>query len=108
MATPDLSRDCQSAYDSIRSIGLSHSLTEKVARLLLRWGGDGKAVEGMIRIKPAYLFVPGDCDASVGRIKDAACGGTEWLYATVSKQCGARGSGYILCVVCRGYGLILI
>ncbi|PYY07505.1 MAG: hypothetical protein DMG69_18735 [Acidobacteria bacterium] len=108
MATPDLSRDCQSAYDSIRSIGLSHSLTEKVARLLLRWGGDGKAVEGMIRIKPAYLFVPGDCDASLGRIQEAACGGTEWLYAAGSQQSGARGSGYLLVAAGTGFGLFLI
>jgi CRP/FNR family transcriptional regulator, cyclic AMP receptor protein len=52
-AAQHLSRDCQSAYDSIRSIGLSHSVTEKLARLLLEWTADGKAVAGMIRVKLA-------------------------------------------------------
>lgn len=52
-AARDLSRDCQAAYNSIRSIGLSHSAMEKVARLLLQWAGDGKAVDGAIRVKLA-------------------------------------------------------
>src|SRR5437870_8112279 len=63
---------------------------------------------GMIRIKPAYLFVPGDCDASLGRIQEAACGGTEWLYAAGSQQSGARGSGYLLVAAGTGFGLFLI
>ena len=52
-AAQHLSRDCQSAYDSIRSIGLSHSVTEKLARLLLQWCSDGRAADGTIRIKLA-------------------------------------------------------
>jgi CRP/FNR family cyclic AMP-dependent transcriptional regulator len=52
-AAQHLSRDCQSAYDSIRSIGLSHSVSEKLARLLLQWAADGKAAEGVIRTKLA-------------------------------------------------------
>jgi CRP/FNR family transcriptional regulator, cyclic AMP receptor protein len=39
-AAQHLSRDCQSAYDVIRSIGLSHSVSEKLARLLLQWSTD--------------------------------------------------------------------
>lgn len=50
-AAQQISRDCQSAYDSIRSIGLSHSVTEKMARLLLQWSADGRPANGMIRIK---------------------------------------------------------
>lgn len=48
-----LSNDCQSAYEVIRSIGLSHSVSEKLARLLLHWAADGQAVSGAIRIKLA-------------------------------------------------------
>ena len=46
-----LSRDCQTAYESIRSIGLSHSVPEKLARLLLHWSEEGKAESGSIRFK---------------------------------------------------------
>jgi CRP/FNR family transcriptional regulator, cyclic AMP receptor protein len=48
-----LSRDCQAAYDSIRSIGLSHSASEKLARLLLHWSADGKVTDGTVRTKLA-------------------------------------------------------
>ncbi len=48
-----LSSDCQSAYEVIRSIGLSHSVSEKLARLLLHWSADGQTVAGAIRIKLA-------------------------------------------------------
>ncbi len=48
-----LSRDCRSLYRSIRSIGLSHSVSEKLARLLLHWSAEGHASEGMVRIKLA-------------------------------------------------------
>jgi CRP/FNR family transcriptional regulator len=48
-----LSDDCQSAYEVIRSIGLSHSVSEKLARLLLQWSADGQVVAGAIRIKLA-------------------------------------------------------
>lgn len=52
-AAQQLSNDCQSAYDVIRSIGLSHSVSEKLARLLLQWSGDGRVVNGAIRLKVA-------------------------------------------------------
>ena len=48
-----LSRDCRSVYDSIRSIGLSHSVSEKLARLLLHWSADVKTSDGTVRIKLA-------------------------------------------------------
>jgi CRP/FNR family cyclic AMP-dependent transcriptional regulator len=38
-AAQHLSRDCQSAYDLIRSIGLSHSVSERLARLVLQLAG---------------------------------------------------------------------
>jgi CRP/FNR family transcriptional regulator len=52
-AAQHLSRDCQSAYESIRSIGLSHSVSEKLARLFLQWSSDGRAAGGTIRVKVA-------------------------------------------------------
>ena len=48
-----LGNDCQSAYAVIRSIGLSHSVSEKLARLLLQWAADGWECEGAIRLKLA-------------------------------------------------------
>lgn len=50
-AATQLSQECQSAYDVIRSIALSHSVSEKMARLLLQWSTDAKVVDGAIRLK---------------------------------------------------------
>jgi len=52
-AAQHLSRDCRSIYESIRSIGLSHSVTEKLARLLLQWSADVKSADGAVKIKVA-------------------------------------------------------
>src|SRR5262249_46797319 len=52
-AAEHLARNCQSAYDVIRSIALSHSVSEKLARLLLQWSSDGRVVDGTIRLKLA-------------------------------------------------------
>jgi CRP/FNR family transcriptional regulator, cyclic AMP receptor protein len=48
-----ISRDCQAAYGVIRSIGLSHSASEKLARLLLQWSADGRVTDGVVRVKVA-------------------------------------------------------
>jgi CRP/FNR family transcriptional regulator len=50
-AAQHLSHNCQSAYELIRSLGLSHSVSEKLARLLLEWSSDGEATKDGIRIK---------------------------------------------------------
>ena len=51
-AAQHLSQNCQSAYEMIRSLGLSHSVSVKMARLLLEWSSDGETTkEGSIRIK---------------------------------------------------------
>jgi len=52
-AAQQLSNDCASAYEVIRSIGLSHSVCEKLARLLLQWSSDTKPLNGAIRLKLA-------------------------------------------------------
>jgi CRP/FNR family transcriptional regulator, cyclic AMP receptor protein len=49
--TQQLSKECQAAYEMVRSIGLSHSVSEKLARLLLQWTGDGQVTDGTIRLK---------------------------------------------------------
>jgi len=46
-----LSRDCHSAYDVIRSIGLCHSVPERLARLLLDQSAGGRFSEGVVRAK---------------------------------------------------------
>ncbi|MBZ5719523.1 MAG: Crp/Fnr family transcriptional regulator [Acidobacteriia bacterium] len=50
-ATQHLGRDCQSAYDVIRSIGLSHSVSEKLARLLLQWSADARVSNGVVQLR---------------------------------------------------------
>jgi CRP/FNR family transcriptional regulator, cyclic AMP receptor protein len=52
-AAQHLSHDCQSAYEMIRSLGLSHSVSEKLARLLLEWAHGGEETKDGIRIKIA-------------------------------------------------------
>jgi CRP/FNR family transcriptional regulator, cyclic AMP receptor protein len=52
-AAQHLSQNCQSAYEMIRSLGLSHSVSEKLARLLLEWSSDGEKTKDGIRIKVA-------------------------------------------------------
>jgi CRP/FNR family cyclic AMP-dependent transcriptional regulator len=50
-AAQSLSRDCQAAYEAIRSIGLCHSVSEKLARLVLQWSVNGRNGDGVIRVK---------------------------------------------------------
>jgi CRP/FNR family transcriptional regulator, cyclic AMP receptor protein len=50
-AAQHLSRDCQSAYDVVRSIGLSHSAPSKLAKLLLQWAAGARAVDGNLQMK---------------------------------------------------------
>jgi len=48
-----LGRDCHSAYEVIRSIGLSNSVEEKLARFLLEWSAGGQVTTGGLRVKLA-------------------------------------------------------
>jgi len=52
-AAQHLSQNCQDAYEMIRSLGLSHSVTEKMARLLLEWSEQGENTKDGVRIKIA-------------------------------------------------------
>ena len=48
-----LGRDCHSAYDVIRSIGLSSSASEKLARFLMEYSASGRMTDGVVRVKLA-------------------------------------------------------
>jgi len=48
-----LGRDCHSAYEVIRSIGLSNSVEEKLARFLLEWSAAGQVTNTGLRVKLA-------------------------------------------------------
>ena len=52
-AAKHLSTDCADAYGMIRSIGLSHSASEKLARLLLELAADGEKTKDGVRVKLA-------------------------------------------------------
>ncbi len=46
-----LSSDCQAAYEGVRSLGLSHSVSEKFARLALQWAVDGRPSAAGVAVK---------------------------------------------------------
>jgi CRP/FNR family transcriptional regulator, cyclic AMP receptor protein len=48
-----LGRDCDSAYQVIRSIGLSNSVEAKLARFLLDWSAEGQATHEGLRVRLA-------------------------------------------------------
>ena len=48
-----LGRDCHSAYEVIRSIGLSNSVEEKLARFLVEWSAGAPMTNGGVRVKLA-------------------------------------------------------
>jgi len=52
-ATLHLARDCSDAYGVVRTIGLSHSVTERFARFLLETAADGQVSHGKVRVRLA-------------------------------------------------------
>jgi CRP/FNR family transcriptional regulator len=52
-ATQHLARDCSDAYGVVRSIGLSHSVSERFARFLLETAADGEVSNGTVRVRLA-------------------------------------------------------
>jgi CRP/FNR family cyclic AMP-dependent transcriptional regulator len=50
-AAQQISRDCQDAYGVIRSIGLSHTASGKVATFLRAWAAGGLVTKGVVRTK---------------------------------------------------------
>jgi CRP/FNR family cyclic AMP-dependent transcriptional regulator len=52
-ATQHLARDCSDVYGVVRTIGLSHSVTERFARFLLETAAEGRVNNGKIRVRLA-------------------------------------------------------
>ncbi|MFZ0798427.1 MAG: Crp/Fnr family transcriptional regulator [Terriglobales bacterium] len=52
-ATQHLARDCSESYGVVRSIGLSHSVSERFARFLLETAADGRVSNGTVRVRLA-------------------------------------------------------
>lgn len=52
-ATQHLARDCSDAYVVVRTIGLSHSVSERFARFLLDTSADGEMSNGTVRVRLA-------------------------------------------------------
>jgi len=52
-ATQHLARDCSDAYGVARTIGLSHSVSERFARFLLETAADGEVSNGTVRVRLA-------------------------------------------------------
>jgi CRP/FNR family transcriptional regulator, cyclic AMP receptor protein len=50
-ATQHLARDVSDAYGVVRSIGLSHSVSERFARFLLESAADGEVRRGTVRVR---------------------------------------------------------
>jgi CRP/FNR family transcriptional regulator, cyclic AMP receptor protein len=52
-AAQHISRDCRDAYDAVRSIGLSHSVSGRVAKFLLASATDGQVMNGVVHARLA-------------------------------------------------------
>ena len=52
-AAQHISRDCRDAYEVVRSIGLSHSVSGRVAKFLLASASDGQITDGVLSTRLA-------------------------------------------------------
>ncbi len=52
-ASQHLARDCSDAYAVVRTLGLSHSVSERFARFLLETAADGEISNGTVRVRLA-------------------------------------------------------
>ena len=52
-ATQHLARDCSDSYGVVRTIGLSHSVSERFARFLLETAAEGEVNHGRVRVRLA-------------------------------------------------------
>jgi CRP/FNR family transcriptional regulator len=52
-AAQHLARDCSDSYGVVRTIGLSHSVSERFARFLLETAADGEVSNGTVRVRLA-------------------------------------------------------
>jgi CRP/FNR family cyclic AMP-dependent transcriptional regulator len=56
-AAQHISRNCQNAYAVVRSIGLSHSISGRVAKFLLAAATDAEVTNGVVRTRLAMTHV---------------------------------------------------
>jgi CRP/FNR family cyclic AMP-dependent transcriptional regulator len=56
-ATQHLARDCSDAYGVARTIGLSHSVSERFARFLLETAAEGKVSNGTVSVRLAMTHL---------------------------------------------------
>jgi len=52
-AAQQISRECRDAYEVVRSIGLSRSVSERVAEFLLASATEGRVMKGVVRTRLA-------------------------------------------------------
>ena len=52
-AAQHISRDCREAYDSVRAVGLSHSISGRLAKFLLASATNGRVANGVVRARLA-------------------------------------------------------
>jgi CRP/FNR family transcriptional regulator len=52
-AAHHISRDYQDACEVVRSVGLTHSISERLAKFLLEWSAEGKVTNGVVRTRLA-------------------------------------------------------
>lgn len=52
-ATEHLARDCSDAYGVVRSLGLSHSISQRFAKFLLETAAEGESSNGTVRARLA-------------------------------------------------------
>jgi CRP/FNR family transcriptional regulator, cyclic AMP receptor protein len=67
-AAQHIGRDCQDAYRVIRSLGLSHTVSGRVAKFLLESAADGKTSNGSVRVK--LLLTHEDISQRVGTSRE--------------------------------------
>ena len=100
-AAQHLSKDCQSAYQQIRSLGLSHSAPERLARLLLEWTStsagasraQGETGAHSRRDCADHRHLARDRHSRAGGLPQAADRGAEGIDADRSQQSRAGKTG---------------
>jgi CRP/FNR family transcriptional regulator, cyclic AMP receptor protein len=54
LAGEQLMRDYRGAYELVRSLGLAHSTTQKLARFLLQWADENPAQDGVCHLRSRF------------------------------------------------------
>jgi CRP/FNR family cyclic AMP-dependent transcriptional regulator len=68
-AAQHISRDYQGACDGIRSVGLSHSISERLAKFLLESSAEGAVTNGVVRTK--FTLTHEDISQLIGTTRES-------------------------------------